>query len=478
MKFKARVRGIYSTAITKLLLDNEFEIVQPSPTIKKRFTLSQNSKPPDVDIYDRHNKQGLHVVGKSESLTALQAILLQRLPDVIFRKQSFPTDGVFKGVIKEDEESEQFVYVDVGSAVGKLPKKQVETNETDEVIVQVERRTTSTRQPLLSRKISTSGKYAVLIPEENVKVSLKIRDPQKRTSLIKFGKKIAPPKIGIIWRSSAADQPETILEREIDNLSNIHRKIFERAKQQKAPVLLWGSQYYMNVEFPALSKASLDEVRAKVTPTLNAHHYYKACGRKISATLETAEKMLENNVSLEEARLLFSQTITSEYPSEGSVISIEHVKPNGKVYYLGEARVEECGDETLQYSRTIKSEGFYDALGTPKEPGDRAITEAKIGGWHYTTKYFSENGVYKGGHVNFHTPLELYPRWIRYVDLEVDVCLFPDGVVQVLDDDELEKAVAKGFVSEKLAVLVKDELSNVLKKFGEASVSENSPPKE
>jgi len=45
---KAKVRGIYTTALTKLLLENGFEIVQPSQAIKSRFGIPDNNEPPDI----------------------------------------------------------------------------------------------------------------------------------------------------------------------------------------------------------------------------------------------------------------------------------------------------------------------------------------------------------------------------------------------------------------------------------------------
>ncbi len=416
---------------------------------------------PDIDICDRRNRQGIHVVGTAESLDTLKMLMLNHLEDVILRRQQFPIDGVYKGVIKKGEEAWSFVSVDLDSFVGKLSRGEVDT-KSPSIVVQVQEEQTSTKEPWLSTRINIPGDHAVLIPEGKVKVSLKIRDIQRRTELIELGKKVAPPDWGIIWRTSAESQPKEVLESEVSRLVGIRDEIFRKARERDAPALLWGSQHYMNVEFPSLSKARLDEVRSRVAPTMEGHHHYKACGKAVSLALEMAERMLENNASKEKVKNLFHQTVDSEFPIEGSIVNIEHVKPEGRVYHLGKAKIEKRFEDELSYSRVFKTEGFYDGLSTPKEPGDRAVTEAKIGGWHYTTRYFSKDGVYKGAHVNLNTPLELYPRWVRYVDLEVDVCVLPDGTVKVIDEDELEKAVSDGFVSEKLVALVKREVSKIL----------------
>ncbi len=478
MTFKARIRGVYSTAITKLLLDNGFEIVQPSPAIRERFELDENVKTPDIDICDRRNRQGIHVVGEAGPLNSLATVFQRRLIDVIFRKQSFPINGIYNGIIKKDDGAESFVYVDIGSAVGKLSRKDVGKNISSKIVVQVQRKRTMTETPWLSAKISIPGEYVILIPEEKIKVSLKIRDMQKRMSLIDFGKRIAPSGWGIIWRTTAANQSMETLEDEIRHLVKIWKDILKESDEEASPMLLWGNQYYMNLEFPALSKASFDEIRAQAIPTVEGHHYYKACGKSVSTALEMAERMLEGNVSSEELTSLFQQTIEIEYPEEGSAVSIEHVKPSGKVYYLGKARIEKIDKAELVYSRVFKNEGFYDSLGIPKALGDRAVTEAKIGGWYYTTRYFSKDGAYKGAHVNLHTPLELYPKWIRYVDLEVDVCALPDGVVKVVDKDELERVVANGFISSKLASLAKEKLPEILEHLDDSSFSKNQSEKE
>jgi len=130
---------------------------------------------------------------------------------------------------------------------------------------------------------------------------------------------------------------------------------------------------------------------------------------------------------------------------------------------LGEALVEafDRDQSSLQLSRVFERKGVYDGLGTPKEPGDRAVTEARVGEWHFKTQYFSRDGRYKGTYINLNTPIELYPHGIRYVDLEVDVCVWPNGMVRKLDEEKLENAVEEGLVTEKLVKIVKEKLQEL-----------------
>ena len=97
MMAKARVRGIYSTALTKLLLDNRFDIVQPSITLRERFGLDECDESPDLDVNDRLDRQGVQVLGKAESINTFCSIVQSRLDDVIVRRWAVTADGIYKG---------------------------------------------------------------------------------------------------------------------------------------------------------------------------------------------------------------------------------------------------------------------------------------------------------------------------------------------------------------------------------------------
>ena len=460
---KVRIRGIYSTALTKLLLDHGFDIVQPSATTRERFRLKRNDESPDLDVYDRRDLQGVKALGKAEPIAAFISALQSRLDDVIIRKWPFTVDGIYKGIIKGAEPETYSLLIDIGTTVGRIAEEEIFNPNLKQVVVQVERRR-RTNRPVLTREIKVPGKYAILLPKPQVKISRKIRDPKKRSQLHKLGKELAPPSRGILWRTAAADQPSKVLSDEITKLMKEEEAILKKAEEVEAPAILWEGPHSMDVEFPALSKKKLDDIRKSVAPTIDAHHFYKACGGKISSALDMAEKLLEKSYSREEVERLFKQTTETEYPDVGSVIEMEHVKLDGRTFRLGKALIEDFDhkESLIRFSRVFERKGLYDGLKTRKEPGDRAVTEAKLGEWYFKTKYFSKEGRYKGTYVNLNTPIELYPYRIRYVDLEVDVCAWPDGKVEKLDEEKLDKAATEGIVTQNLVRVVKDKLRKVV----------------
>jgi len=457
---KAKVRGIYSTALTKLLLDNDFEIVQPSLTIRKRFGLPENPEPPDLNIKDRYDLQGVRVLGSSGAVGAFQSALHLVFEDVLTRKWQVSVDGIYKGNVVEP--NKDTVCIDVGNGiVGRLPESEIVNVNGKHVTVQVERRRIGATQPVLTTKLKIVGNYAILAQKAKVGVSLKIKDLDKRRELYALGEKLALDGWGIIWRGSSADQPREALESEIASLFEKVKILNEKERGIETAALLIEGLTSIDVEFPSVSKRHLDELRASFAQTLDGHHFYKSCGGKISVALEMAEKLLEKGQSSSEVESSFKNQIISEFPEAGSLVDIEHVKLSGFVFHLGQAIIESLDNKMVQYSRIMRSNGIYDGLGVKKEAGDTAISETKKGEWCITTKYFSKDGEWKGTYINLNTPVEVYPKIIRYVDLEVDICIKPDGTIKVLDMEKLEKALEKGFVSQALLESVKENVKEI-----------------
>jgi len=463
---KARVRGVYTTALTKLLLDQGFDIVQASETIKQRFRLNENTDSPDLDVFERRDSQGVRALGKAEPMQLFTSLLQSCLDDVVVRKWAVTVDGVYRGLVKEVDTATHEALVDIGPSVGVLndPKTSGYTTE-QQLLVQVERFRLGSRQPILTTEIKIPGKNAILIPGRQVKISRKIMDWQTRTQLRQLGEDLATEDWGVLWRTSAANQLPDLLRNEVSTLVERAESIMQRAEGAEAPAMLWEGAHFVNVEFPALSKSRLDEIRRKVTSTIDGHHRYKASGQRVSTALEMAEKLLEKDYPQADVNDLLRQTIEKEFPSDGSWIKIEHVKLDGKVFHLGPAFIETFDQDKsyIRFRRVFKRPGVYDGLKTPKQPDDYAITEAKMDEWYFKTQYFSKEGQIKGTYINLNTPMELYPYAIRYIDLEADVCVWPDGRVETLDMEKLEEALTKGLVTEKLVTIVKEKIREIIR---------------
>ena len=319
---KAKVRGIYSTALTKLLLDNGFEIAEPSVTLRERLKLDGNNAPPDITIEERYDRHGIRTSGNREATDTFRAIVQANLDDAIVRKWPISVNGIYKGSLRGVDIPTRSVLIDIGVAVGRVPEEEKTKITSKEVVVQVKRKRIGAKEPSLTTEISFPSKYAVLIPEGKIGVSLKIHEPEARAKLHELGKKIAPPNWGIIWRSAAATQSPEKLNEEVEKLMKEAEAVWQKAEQTEAPALLWEGSYVMDIELPASSKKRLDETRAAVSPTIPRHHYYKVCGGRIASALDMAEALLEKGKPLEEVEAAFKQEIETEYPFAGATIEI------------------------------------------------------------------------------------------------------------------------------------------------------------
>ena len=84
---RVKIRGIYSTALTGLLLERGFEIVSPSEVIRTRFGLPESPGPEEVLIIDRRDKQGVVIEGVRGAVEEVMVALGDALPYAIFIRQ-------------------------------------------------------------------------------------------------------------------------------------------------------------------------------------------------------------------------------------------------------------------------------------------------------------------------------------------------------------------------------------------------------
>ena len=84
---KVEIRGIYATALTKIL-SSHFRIVRMSKVISKRFNTKTCYEFGEVLIRDNPDKHGVTVLGTVEGAEAVVNVLKNILPDVIVREKS------------------------------------------------------------------------------------------------------------------------------------------------------------------------------------------------------------------------------------------------------------------------------------------------------------------------------------------------------------------------------------------------------
>ncbi len=81
-KTLVKIRGIYTTALTKLLLDVGYSIADPSPEIQERFRLDPVEELPRILIRDSEDHHGVEILGEADGICELLGDLQPELLDV------------------------------------------------------------------------------------------------------------------------------------------------------------------------------------------------------------------------------------------------------------------------------------------------------------------------------------------------------------------------------------------------------------
>jgi hypothetical protein len=448
-----RVRGIYATALTRVLLDAGYDVVQASPPIRRRFETSFDDADHDVTVETTDDRQGVGVTGPSARVASATEELRVAVDTLAWPSQT-PVGAVFDARVVETRG--RGAVCDLGSAEGYLPYDAAETHVDDGDTLRVQVRTDRPpwrdRRPELGTGLEAGTGLATLdAGRDGVRVDTRDdaagRELAGMTDLL--GVEV-PDGWGVRWRHAAtAADMETLrgaLERAVEAaeaLDAVRDAPVEGPARRVAPgasTWLW---------FGRESRFALDDHRRAVTATMPGHHRIKAGSESASAGVDFAEALCS---PAGEDAFPFGVVTRQFGPVEGETVAIGHGKPDGRLITLGRGEVvEHDPDGTVAVRRELSGGGSYDALGVPRERGDTALTKFREGRWWYPTVYRSADGDLKGTYVNVCTPVECFPDVVRYVDLHVDVIRHADGRVERVDDAELDAAVDAGELSDDLA---------------------------
>jgi Ribonuclease G/E len=469
---RVRVRGIYTTALTHLLAD-EFDVVQASPPIRRRFDREFETGEYDATVETTDDRQGVGVFGPAAD--AVAAELADAGRDTFDWTDAAPRGAVFDGVV--DETLGSGAVVDLGEREGFLPFRKVDRRvyEGDAVRVQVHGPVApwDGDRPLLDTDLAVFGGVASLSKGVE-RVVAEAPDEASQRELARTTEMLptdVPDGWGVHWEYAAADAGVNEMDAALDRAATAAAAVDDALADapddagagEDLPRRLAAPEGTAWLWFGRESRFELDAARRAVTTTMTGHHRVKAADESASTAVDFVEDLCDPGESFPTAPVL-----RQFGPAEGETVRIRHGKPDGRCFSLGRGEVTDLApaEGKLTVRRPMSAGGDYDALGVPREDGDVAVTKLREGRWWYPTVYRGEDGDVKGTYVNVCTPVEVFPSSVRYVDLHVDVVKFPDGRVERVDDDELDDAVQAGRISEALAEKARAVAASVVSALG------------
>ncbi|WP_458207017.1 DUF402 domain-containing protein [Haladaptatus sp. NG-SE-30] len=459
---RVRVRGIYTTALTTLLTD-EFDVVQASPAIQRRFDHEFETGEYDATVETTDDRQGVGIFGDPETVETVAERATAIGIDTFHWEDSAARGALFDGIVSETLGSG--AVVNLGDRDGFLPYRKIDDriDEGDHVRVQVHDPAPpwARDRPLLGTDVQVFGGVASLSKGVN-RVVASAPDDASRRELARTTEMLptdVPEEWGVRWEYAATDadigEMDAALSRAVERAETIddaladdeEDEVDEEAKSD-FPRTIAEPETTAWLWFGRESRFELDDLRGETTTTIPGHHRIKAADESASSAVDFVEDLVDPDDEFPTG-----PTLRQFGPEDGGEVFIDHGKPDGRCFSLGKGEVAEADLESGKYTvrREMQGPGTYDALGTDREAGDVAITKFREGRWWYPTAYRSDDGESKGTYVNVCTPVELFPQSVRYVDLHVDVVKRPDGSVERVDDDELDSAVEAGHISEELA---------------------------
>ncbi|PCR92429.1 DUF402 domain-containing protein [Natrinema ejinorense] len=461
---RARVRGIYTTAVTQLLSEAGYEVVQASEPIRERFEQSFEPAPADVSVETTRDRQGVELSGDPDAVEtvadelAALAIDAFRWTDEASRGAVFDAEVLEGGggsgaVVDLGDGRRGFLnyddadgYVDAGNRYRVQVHEPAPPWEDD--------------RPLVVPTLEVGGGLCTLSRDRTgVSASLRGERAEELVGMTELLAVEIPEGWGLRWQHAAADADLEAMGTALEDAANraraLEAALADAPAEPGEPGLLAAPRGTEWLWFGRESRLALDGVRRRVETTMPGHHRTKAADRAASAAVDFAEAVcgsLGDDPSADGGEFPFAAVARQFGPTRGDRLEIGHGKPDGRCISLGRGEVTDWEPEgKLTLERSMRGGGSYDALGVPKESGDVAVTKFREGRWWYPTTYKDASGAAKGTYVNVCTPVELFPDCARYVDLYVDVIRGADGTVEIVDADELEAAVDDGLVSEALS---------------------------
>ncbi len=464
---RVRVRGIAATAISRILLDKGYSIVQASRIICERLGLEHDPSPADVTVKDSGEDE-LLVLGFYGHADRVFEDLAEELGDVFRWASPVGLYSVHVGKIIDKSNDTCIVEICNGQR-GVLPRCGHELGKLITVSV-VHPAIKPYEEIRFSREIRVVGEYVSLIHgSPRITVSEHIRDRDKRSHLVALAtSKLIGSGLGIHLRSSAKYAGDEEIVEEIDRLKKVLTEIVEKTRNTDEVEMIYPGEFIGLLGLTSTAKQRLDEYRGRVIPTIRNHHSYKTIGGWLSELVDYTEKLIEYGLIDSDRASMGMERYCLEKLVGQQIVKIIHVSPHGKRLVLTPGRITniEQDENMIIIKRIMKSPGIYDGLDEEKKPGDIDYVVIRPGEWWISHNYY-RGDEWLGTYININSPPEILPGIIKYHDLAIDVIVKKNNVTEIIDEDELrelhEKKIIPGRLYEKALETAKRIAENPVK---------------
>jgi len=517
------IRGIYSTALTKIFIDAGYPIIFPSKDIQTRFKTPfrpKDSYSKDISIRDRLDLQGVSIMFKKPVWEKLVEDNFEEFPlwqthnpNLITFDARFQKNSIYRGLIIKSNRQNNYSYI-------RLAPEDINTNghekeseysttigyyshyipDAKEGIFQVTHEDSGVIRPSLGSFFTIPGDLIVIVPyNDRVIISKEIINGRKKKFLFDLGKEIQrTKKYGFIFRTAAALASEEEILEEVDRLEEdliITQNIITKYPEKIGEI--FSNYHSINIIFPSQMKNSFDNLRRQILPTMENHHIiksapkikeYRKYDRNNEVKFSYEKKLAENEIKFTTSDLITfteklmygldkkaNEKISGNYLKQyfndflkpRNILKIFHQKLSGKTIKLAPGSIHSVEYDSgrpnlIVLRRNLREGGLYDGLNTPIEMGDYAIGKYTVGSWYYISTYYSKKNELKGRYYNINTPIELSHQGIRYIDLEIDVVENMIGERVIIDQKYIEKALELKIISQELYDKALGVASNIL----------------
>ena len=423
---KVKVRGIYSTAISKLLLDEKIEVTQAAEAIKSALKIEDEGKP-DVVIEDTETKEGVYLYGND--VEKIVEIMRSRLKMSIFYREEI--GKIYCGIIKTTDQKAKSIIISLpNDEEGILDLKNFWGYVKPGSKILVQSKGTYDGKVMLSTQLRIFGDNIIIIKNGFTKMSRGIHSNEGKTKLYDIAKGLNLKEWGILWVQGAEDKDEEVLKKELDVLQKKESEINEKFNNCNEPSTLYEGMNKYFVLFDENDKNELDRIRKEVMPTIMNHHKLKSAGYTILT--DFAENMLDKH-SDEEINEKINQVLLRYGPVKDKLYRLAFTRLNGTSFKIdGIVSDMEIKDNEVQML----------SIRTRNDWGEKTYTI-------YKEKEYVE--ILKNGEKEkmLIVKPEIFPKFAKIITFDI-VARKEENEIKIQNSDRLEKLSRKEEISEDL----------------------------